>query len=212
MANSNPIAPFDTGLTQLKVIGISGATRSGKTQLSKGLYNLIGSNRSCHVVKLGQDRYFFDYKTLGAKLANPFDINWDHPSAMNWDKFYSEINRIKKGFVGIGNCFLIIEGFMIFYEKRLRDLFDCMIWLDIDKLTCYNRRMKTSSVPEEYFQTKLWPNYIDYRNLLFEELKSPLFVIDGTKSQKVVLQTAENIIHKFNPILQETHHLQQSPS
>ena len=197
MANFHPTTSLATEHKQLRIIGISGASRSGKTLLSNGLYNLIKADKSSRVVKIGQDRYFFDYRTLEAKLSNTFEVNWDHPSALDWEKFYSEITRVREALTGNKeNCFIIVEGFMAFYEERLRDMFDTMIWLEIDKLTCYTRRMSTFWVSENYFHTKLWQNYVTYRNLLFEEIKAPLHVIDGNKSLQVILQTAENIINK----------------
>lgn len=68
-----------------------------------------------------------------------------------------------------GYDWVIIEGFRCFFDPRLVELMDLMIWLEIDKQTCFERRQRTKSVPTSVFEADLWPCHIEYR----EQVRDP---------------------------------------
>lgn len=201
------ISNFTTGdvcaSTKLvQIIGISGATRSGKSTLQRTLYDLLKTDGGTNVMKLSQD-HFFRYH---CELITPSgEANWDQPFAIKWDTLYAQILKMReelsktlgrtgKEGIKVTKCVLILEGFMLFYESRLRNLFDFMIWLEINRPTCHDRRMETYRVTEDYFNTKLWVNYTSYRTLLFDELRISVHSIDGTLSPEIVANKAATII------------------
>ncbi|KAJ6247786.1 hypothetical protein M0813_18421 [Anaeramoeba flamelloides] len=162
------------------VVGISGATRSGKTSLLMGLQELYLSN-----VMLG-DHYFSLEKIV--ELKN----NWDHPEAIDHDLFLKEAKE-KYQQAKNENCdFLIIEGFMLFWDDRMLDLLDIKIWLEIDRETCYTRRMKTKRVSENYFNEKLWPNYVEYNKLVKNKVQDLL--IYESEDQNTLLSKVEKML------------------
>ena len=192
------------------VIGVGGCSRSGKTLLVNELINqykqLTKVNDFSDVYEV---MYLDDYanyqKVMFSKvktsLGNIYG-NWEFPGSLDWDIFYQNIkiklknmnsklqnnpqNKNKKGI-------LILEGFLIFSpllrkkndEIEYLNIFDVVIFIALDKATAKMRRTKTTSVPDDYYEEILWPEYIkncskyiDYFNQQKNNNKNVL-IIDG---------------------------------
>ena len=166
------------------VIAISGATRSGKGILVDRLFMALGGGECCK--RICQDTCLKGIR--------------QDPGAMNHDLFLESVNQLiaesrmdlmESGF-GSGPTvkYVILEGFLSFYDERILQLSDYKIWLEIPRDVCYQRRMRTKPVPEEYFRSKLWPGYQAYRQRVFgnERLRRELIVIDGTWKMQIILE------------------------
>lgn len=136
------------------LLGICGPTCSGKTIVSnkislkfKHLKNLVFS----------LDMY---YKNLSGKI-NPLNYNFDNPKALDYPFILKNIKNlinkreIKKpiydfkkhkrvGYEKIKGKFdlVIIEGIFVFYFKKLRNLLDFKIFLEVDEKEIYSRRIE----------------------------------------------------------------------
>ena len=71
------------------------------------------------------------------------------------------------------------------------NIFDVLIFIALDKSIAKMRRMKTTSVPDDYYEEILWPeyikncsNYIEYFNQQKNNNKNVL-IIDGNKEYDV---------------------------
>eukprot|EP01083_Nonionella_stella_P051433 136542_1 len=181
----------ETSDVEVIVIGIGGATRSGKGTLARKLYKELGGKDVCY--SLCQD-YFFDRKVIYEEL----DGNWEDPRALNHDAYLSKINetieKAKKCVLPETNIkrYVILEGFLLFHDERLVELLDYKFWLEISKKTCHDRRMRTKTVPEIYFQKQLWPCYQMYRKRVFKNkaFAHGLTQMNGTLRTQIILQTA----------------------
>eukprot|EP01083_Nonionella_stella_P117938 351903_1 len=181
----------ETSDVQVIVIGIGGATRSGKGTLARKLYKELGGKDVCY--SLCQD-YFFDRKVIYEEL----DGNWEDPRALNHDAYLSKINetieKAKQCVLQATNNkrYVILEGFLLFHDERLVELLDHKFWLEISKKTCHDRRMRTKTVPEIYFQKQLWPCYQMYRKRVFKNKSfvQGLTQMNGTLRTQIILQTA----------------------
>ena len=198
------------------VIGVGGCSRSGKTLLVNELINQYKKlsktdNFSDIYEVLHLDDYASFFKVMSSRvetsLGNSYG-NWEFPGSLNWDTFYQNIkaklkimnkklqstpqNKNKKGI-------LILEGFLIFSPlmKKQKDvieylnIFDVFIFIALDKSIAKKRRMKTTSVPNDYYEEILWPeyikncsNYIEYFNQQKNNNKNVL-IIDGNKEYDV---------------------------
>eukprot|EP01083_Nonionella_stella_P117939 351905_1 len=122
----------ETSDVQVIVIGIGGATRSGKGTLARKLYKELGGKDVCY--SLCQD-YFFDRKVIYEEL----DGNWEDPRALNHDAYLSKINetieKAKQCVLQATNNkrYVILEGFLLFHDERLVELLDHKFWLEISK-------------------------------------------------------------------------------
>ena len=195
------------------IVGIGGCSRSGKTMLTKELINQFNnyldinselSNIFCSSIHL--DRYFNIEKIrnnqIKTNLGNSYG-NWEFPGAIDWDIFYYDIQKkIKEMNEKIKNNtnqnkkgILFIEGFLLFSpylsnkyeENNYLNLFDYYIYICLDKSIAKERRMKTKSVPEDYYDCILWPEHIKYCSKYLNFFKNQknsnknILIIDGNK-------------------------------
>jgi len=138
------------------IIGIAGGTGSGKTTVVNQIVKEFAND---DVGIISQDSYYKDNKHLS--LEERAKINFDHPRAIDFDLLYEHLTRLKKGetieqpvysFVQhtrTGDAILthphkvmIVEGILIFNDKRLRDLFDVKIYVHADSDERLIRRVR----------------------------------------------------------------------
>ena len=128
------------------IIGIAGGTGSGKTTVVKRIIESLPQNE---VTLIPQDSYYND--TTPLTMAERRKINFDHPSAFDWDLLIQQIKEIKAGHAikqptySYLECnrkketihvepkkVVIIEGILALCKKELRDLMDLKIFVDAD--------------------------------------------------------------------------------
>ncbi len=138
------------------IIGIAGGTGSGKTTVVNQIVKAFDND---DVGIISQDSYYKDNKHLS--LEERAKINFDHPRAIDFDLLYEHLSKLKKGetieqpvysFVQhtrTGDTILthprkvmIVEGILIFNDKRLLDLFDVKIYVHADSDERLIRRVR----------------------------------------------------------------------
>src|SRR5579862_8509697 len=74
------------------IIGISGASASGKSLLANTIVNELGSDQ---VVVISEDSYYKDHSNI------PFEerakINYDHPDSMDHELLYQHLLQLQQG-------------------------------------------------------------------------------------------------------------------
>lgn len=140
---------------QCVIIGIAGASGSGKSLLAKTIVNELGSDQ---VVVISEDSY---YKDLGdLPLNEKAARNFDHPEAFDHHLFAQHLESLKKGKGAeipvydyathsrvsetrkIGNHRLIVlEGILLFVDEALREQMDIRIYVDTPADICLIRRL-----------------------------------------------------------------------
>ena len=128
------------------IIGIAGGTGSGKTSVTR---KIIESLPQGEVVLIPQDSYYIEASELS--MAERRKINYDHPSAFDWDLLisqvkalkagqaieqptysYLECNRLKETIHVEPQKVVLIEGILALYNKELREMMDLKIFVDAD--------------------------------------------------------------------------------
>ena len=128
------------------IIGIAGGTGSGKTTVTNKILEHIDRNR---VDVIQHDSYYKDLSAHGGK--RPEEINFDHPSSLETDLLIRHITDLKEGRGGDIPIYtftthrrmdttrhmdpreiIIVDGILIFTDKRLRDVMDIRIFVDTD--------------------------------------------------------------------------------
>lgn len=128
------------------VIGIAGGTGSGKTTVVNQIINELPENEVCVI---SQDSYYKSTDSL--TYEERIKINFDHPGAIDFELLEKHITELKKGeiiqqpvysFVTHNRTkdyiethprkVVIIEGILIFNNKKLLDLFDIKIFVHAD--------------------------------------------------------------------------------
>lgn len=137
-------------------IGIGGGTGCGKTTV---VDQLISQLPESEVGVISQDSYYKDLSHLS--YAERCNINFDHPSAIDFDllkehlqelkagravqqPIYSfvEHNRTQKTLQTIPRKVMIVEGILILTQPEIRELFDIKIFVHADSDERLIRRLK----------------------------------------------------------------------
>ena len=138
------------------IIGIAGGTASGKSTLSKKIYEESSKYGSVALIKF--DDY---YKRLDhLSLEERAKVNYDHPNSFDIDLALSQLEDLKKGksiqkpiydftihnrkdeTVTIEPCnVIILEGILIFAIPELLNLFDVKIFVDTPDDIRFIRRL-----------------------------------------------------------------------
>lgn len=153
------------------MIGICGASCSGKTTVSKEIMKRYNSN---DILMISQDNYYF---------TGNDSTNYDIPSAIDFEKLISDVKDLmdgkeidmplydfkthsrKKETIRVEpKKYILIEGILIFTQKELRDLLDLKVYILSYGELCYYRRLKRdveergrthNEVSERYFRDVL---------------------------------------------------------
>ena len=120
------------------IIGFCGGTGSGKSVLVKYAYEKLGPNNSS-IISL--DQYYKDFSNL--KFEERCNINFDHPSSIDFKLItnqlselkngnpvhipiysYKKHKRLKKTEIRYPKKFILVDGILIFSNKKLLELID----------------------------------------------------------------------------------------
>ncbi|MGM0496368.1 MAG: uridine kinase [Bacteroidota bacterium] len=128
------------------VVGIAGGTGSGKTTVVREVVQRLPKDE---VAIVPQDSYYKDSSHI--PMEERHDINFDHPSAIEFKLLIEHIAKLKQGIpvqqpiysyltstrseetitVEPKNV-IIIEGIMILQNLKLRNLMDIKVFVDAD--------------------------------------------------------------------------------
>ncbi|XP_017875022.1 nicotinamide riboside kinase 1 [Ceratina calcarata] len=180
------------------VIGISGATSSGKTSIAKRLHKELKNSTILH-----QDDYFLpmdDPRHIKIEELNHF--NWEVITSMDMDRMRSDIFKIMKTSTDERNDLsaksdrniLILEGFILFKDKIISNLCDVKYCITLTKEDCWQRRKKRVYDPPDvpgYFEKVVWPEYSMYMEELTKDrdLCESIMFIDGLKTMDEIFET-----------------------
>ncbi|KAJ4459410.1 putative nicotinamide/nicotinate riboside kinase [Paratrimastix pyriformis] len=145
--------------TRVVVIGIDGATRSGKSTLACLLGHLLPAT----VIR--GDRFWVPRKPIVHSRRNPGDCfqNWEVPEAVDWESFHLAFLQAVKDLEhspGTDIVYLVVESFLLFESAIFRQACQKKIVLAIPRAVCHDRRMSTTRVSPDYFDEVLWPSYL----------------------------------------------------
>ncbi len=138
------------------IIGISGASASGKSLLANTIVSELGSDQ---VVVISEDSYYKDHSNI------PFEerakINYDHPDSMDHELLVHHLQQLQQGKsidVPIYNhslhireketrrigqhAIIVLEGILLFVEPNLREAMDIRIFMETALDICLIRRLK----------------------------------------------------------------------
>lgn len=137
------------------LLGIAGGTGSGKTLVSKRIYDELGSDR---VAIIEQDSYYRDQSDI--PLNNRNTRNYDHPSAFDLELMrlqmqelvdgktvkvpvydYKTHTRKKRRRVIKDHVVIIVEGILTLFDPGIRALMDIKVYIDTPSDTRFIRRL-----------------------------------------------------------------------
>jgi uridine kinase len=143
-------------LSPLIVIGIAGASGSGKSLLANTIVQELGSDK---VAIISEDSYYKDLKHL--TLKQRAKVNFDHPDAFDHALLCKHLKKLKQGeaidvpiydfvthtrsknvrHITSDKSIIVLEGILLFVEPKLRDLMDMRIYMDTSLDIAFIRRL-----------------------------------------------------------------------
>ena len=158
---------------EVKLIGITGGSGSGKSTVVRRIKEVQPES-----VLISQDSYYRSAPFISNENITAY--NFDHPDAFDMDLMLSNLMDLKDGkacmmpqydfvhhtrldeYVRVEpKPLIIIDGLMIFYDKRIRDLLDLKLYVDTPPDIRFIRRLQrditergrtVESVIEQYKQ------------------------------------------------------------
>ena len=158
------------------IIGICGGSGSGKSTIVKEISNLVPKHK---LSIIEEDSYYKDQSDMS--FSERLKTDYDHPSAFDHELMnehiedlisgksinkpiynFEENNRTKDTILVEPTEVIIIEGLMILFEEKIRDLLDIKVYIDTDSdmriirrvLRDINERGRTvDSVITQYLKT-----------------------------------------------------------
>ena len=145
---------------QCVIIGIAGASASGKSLIASTLYQeLCEQVGDQHIGIIPEDSYYQDQSHL--TMRERVKTKYDHPSAMDHNLLFQHLQMLKAGkavempvysYVEHTRCpetvllppkkVIILEGILLLTDLRLRQQMDFSIFVDTPLDICLLRRMK----------------------------------------------------------------------
>lgn len=128
------------------IVGIAGGTGAGKSTVVRKIMDRLPKEK---VALVPQDNYYKDNSHL--PLVERQKLNFDHPSAIEFDLLVEHVHRLKTGMniempiysyltctrshetiSLIPQGVTVVEGILIFTNSALRDLLDIKVYVDAD--------------------------------------------------------------------------------
>lgn len=138
------------------VIGVTGGSGSGKTSVSRAIFNNFPSHS---IMMLEQDSYYKDQSHLS--FEERLNTNYDHPFAFDTDLLIEHLEQLlayqaiekpvydyvahtrsESVIVQEPKEVIILEGILILEDSRLRELMDIKVYVDTDDDIRIIRRIK----------------------------------------------------------------------
>lgn len=184
------------------VIGISGATCSGKSTLAKKIHDSFSES-----VMLRQDDYFLpENDPRHTRIPELNHMNWELITSLDMQKMYSDIMEILQINGNVNDSkkkLLILDGFLLFKHNTVTDLCNRKYFLTLTKQQCWERRKDRIYEPPdvpEYFDTVVWPEYLKYKDEITKHSKlcETVTFIDGSKNENDIF---EIVFKEINQLL-----------
>ena len=141
-------------MDDVRLIGVTGGSGSGKSTVVRRIKEAVDAS-----VLISQDNYYKSAPFISNDNITAY--NFDHPDAFDMDLMVENLTDLKAGrpimmpqYDFVHHCrmdemvrvepakLIIIDGLMIFYDKRIRDLLDLKLYVDTPPDIRFIRRLK----------------------------------------------------------------------
>ena len=203
------------------LIGIAGASGSGKTSVADSIVESLGSDKA---VIIQEDSYYKDLSDV--PYEQRVRRNFDHPDALDHDLLaghllqlsngetishpiydYKLHTRSKETETVEPHVLIILEGILILNNARLRELMDLRVFIDTALDICFIRRLKrdiaergrtVDSVIKQYTET-VRPMYLQF---IEPSQQYADVLISGEERNS---EAVDLLITKINTLLHNSH-------
>lgn len=168
------------------IVGIAGGSASGKTTVVNKVKEFFGDN----ITVIGHDNYYKAHDDMTYEERT--QLNYDHPNAFDTERMIEDVKSIKSGCgveipvydYSIHNRsdkttyiepqrVVILEGILLLYDARLRDLMDVKIFVDAPADERLVRRIKRDMVERDRSLQSVLSQYQDTVRPMHEQFVEP---------------------------------------
>ncbi len=169
------------------IVGVSGGSASGKTELIKSLKKRFSPREATFVA---MDNYYFPKEQ---QKRNPEGkINFDHPDAVNLQQLYTDLQKLIQGqsvtvrqynynnpnlptpeITYFPNPLIIVEGIFIFFDRQINELLDLRVFVDADEHIKLARRIRRDSVERGYSIDNILEQYKEHVVPMYRKFIEP---------------------------------------
>jgi uridine kinase len=137
------------------LIGVVGGSGSGKTTVARAIHDFLGMDAAF----IDMDAYYRDLTHL--TMEERRQVNYDHPDAVDTELMADHLTRLKSGESILKPVYdfarhnraaevvqivprevVLVDGILLFADRRLRGLFDIRIFVDVDDDVRFIRRLQ----------------------------------------------------------------------
>jgi uridine kinase len=135
------------------IIGVGGVSRSGKTWLA---YKITELFKDRTIAVINQDEYVYDIEEIPRVNG---ETDWECPESIDFDHLLDHIQ-----IASASNDVVIVEGLLAFYDKRIMQLMDKKLFIEIPKPLFLKRKIKDKRWGDfpEWYMEHIWQSYLKY--------------------------------------------------
>jgi nicotinamide/nicotinate riboside kinase len=154
------------------VIGIGGCSRSGKSMLASDLVWHF-RNQNKRAIAVSQDDFVFRINDIPIVKDR---TDWDTPASLDFELMRQTVDYLSSFFDVV-----ILEGHFVFFNFKLKQLFDYQIFSQISEATFRQRRASETRWGQEldWFISHVWNSFLKFGQPSFSDTN--LLTISGEK-------------------------------
>lgn len=203
-----------------KIVAIAGGSASGKSTIVK----IIAETYKDDLIVVGHDNYYRAHDDIDFEERKL--LNYDHPKAFDTDFFcegliklvngeeidmpqydYTIHTRSKETVKVKAKKIILIEGILVLYEKKIRDITDTKVFVDADSDIRLKRRILRDTVERGRSVESCLTQYIEQVKPMHEKYVEPskkyadIIIPRGAKKVKgieILSKHIENMIGNTN--------------
>ncbi len=198
------------------LVGIAGASASGKSLLAETLIKEFSSE---HVCMISEDSYYRDQTHLS--MEERVKTNYDHPESMDHALLLQHLNQLKDGkaievpeydYAAHNRSsstrrvepakVIIFEGILLFVNPEIREAFDLRFYMDTPLDICLTRRLQRDIVSRGRDMDSVISQYMGTVRPMFLQFIEPsrqhadLIIPRGGKNQ-IAIDLIKTKIHSL---------------
>ena len=179
------------------IIGVCGRSCSGKSTIIKELEEKYKGE----FLHINQDKFF--------KVKAD---NWESPESLRIDRLIYSIKKLKNGqsthipshrWTEVfdrevkPHKIIIVEGYLLFVDAELSNIFDKKIWVEVSDANILYRRTKRDGTSKhiDYTMNAVIPESKKYEEI---QRKRADIIIDGNKTKEEIIEDMEGNIKKWH--------------
>ncbi|WP_311531287.1 uridine kinase [uncultured Anaerococcus sp.] len=199
-----------------KILAVAGGSASGKSSIVK----LLAKEFENDLVVIGHDNYYKAHDDLA--FEDRVGLNYDHPKAFDNDLFYDDLNKLLEGNDIEMPLYdytihtrsketkkispkkiILIEGILVLYDKKIREITDTKVFVDADSDVRLKRRILRDTKERGRSIESCLTQYIEQVKPMHEKYVEPskkyadIIIPRGAKNTKgieILSKHIENLI------------------